>query len=111
MDKLDLYRTYIQEILEEIAGYKAIPVEIETELVIDRTRDHYLLVNVGWRNLKRTYGNPIHLDIKDGKIWLQQDMTDYSIAEKLLEKGVPKEDIVLAFHAPYKRPYTGFAIG
>ncbi len=24
--------------------------------------------------------------------------------------GVGKEDIVLAFHAPYKRPYTGFAV-
>jgi hypothetical protein len=111
MDKLDLYRNYIQEILEEIAGYKAIPPEIETELVIDRLHDHYLLVNVGWRELKRTYGNPIHLDIKGDKIWVQQDMTDYRIVDKLLEKGVPKEDIVLAFHAPYKRPYTGFAVG
>ncbi|GAK60344.1 hypothetical protein U27_00235 [Candidatus Vecturithrix granuli] len=26
------------------------------------------------------------------------------------EKGVPKQDIVLAFHAPYKRQYIGFAI-
>ena len=109
MDKLDRYRNYIQEILEEIAGYKSIPAEIETELVIDRARDHYLLVNVGWRDIDRTYGNPVHLDIKDGKIWLQQDMTDYRIAEKLLEKGVPKEDIVLAFHAPEMRPYTEFA--
>jgi hypothetical protein len=28
----------------------------------------------------------------------------------LLARGVPKEDIVLAFHPPYKRPYTGFAV-
>ncbi|HFA48964.1 MAG TPA: XisI protein, partial [Bacteroidetes bacterium] len=27
----------------------------------------------------------------------------------LMEKGVPKEDIVLAFQSPFKRPYTGFA--
>lgn len=110
MDKLDLYRQYIQEILEEIASHKGIPAEIETELILDRVRDHYLLINVGWHNLQRTDGNPVHLDIKDNKIWLQQDLTDYRIAEKLLEKGVPKEDIVLAFHAPYKRPYTGFAV-
>jgi hypothetical protein len=29
----------------------------------------------------------------------------------LVALGVPKEDIVLAFHAPYKRPYTGFGVG
>lgn len=111
MDKIDRYRDYVQEMLETIAGYKSIPAEIETELVIDRERDHYLLVNVGWKDQSRTYGSPIHIDIKDGKVWIQRDMTDYRIVEALLEKGVPKEDIVLAFHAPYKRPYTGFAVG
>ncbi|MFN6325075.1 MAG: element excision factor XisH family protein [Aphanizomenon sp.] len=25
--------------------------------------------------------------------------------------SVPKEDIVLGFHAPYKRQFTGFAVG
>jgi len=25
--------------------------------------------------------------------------------------GVPKEDIVLAYHAPYKRKFTEFAVG
>jgi len=97
--------------LKTIASHKSIPEEIETELVIDRERDHYLLVNVGWKDQSRTYGNPVHIDIKEGKIWVQRDMTDYRIVEELLEKGVPKEDIVLAFHAPYKRPHTGFAVG
>jgi len=111
MDKIDIYRDHIQEMLKKIASYRSIPEEIETELVIDRERDHYLLINVGWKDESRNYGNSIHIDIKDGKIWIQRDMTDYRIAEKLLDKGVPKEDIVLAFHAPYKRPYTGFAVG
>jgi hypothetical protein len=29
---------------------------------------------------------------------------------ELEQNGIPKEDIVLAFHAPYKRPYTGYAV-
>jgi hypothetical protein len=33
------------------------------------------------------------------------------MANELVELGVPKEDIILAFHAPYKRPYTGFGVG
>ena len=39
----------------------------------------------------------------------QHDGTEEGIANRLVAQGVPKEHIVLAFHAPYKRPYTGFA--
>jgi hypothetical protein len=37
--------------------------------------------------------------------------TGYGVANDFVAHGVPKEDIVLAFHAPYKRPYTGFGTG
>jgi hypothetical protein len=37
-------------------------------------------------------------------------LTEDGIATDLLEAGVPKEDIVLAFHAPEMRPYTEFAV-
>jgi hypothetical protein len=33
------------------------------------------------------------------------------IANELVNLGVPKEDIVLAFHEPLVREYTGFAVG
>ena len=49
--------------------------------------------------------------IKDEKIWIQYDGTEIGTANELVELGVPKEDIILAFHAPYKRPYTGFGVG
>ena len=32
------------------------------------------------------------------------------MAQELVEAGVPKQDIVLAFHAPYKRKFTDFAV-
>ena len=43
------------------------------------------------------------------KIRLQRDGTEYSVANELVDLGVPREDIVLGFQAPYKRPYTDFA--
>ncbi|MCB0565721.1 MAG: XisI protein [Phaeodactylibacter sp.] len=46
----------------------------------------------------------------DGKIWLQHDGTDLIVAQKLLDQGIPKTDIVLAFHAPFVREDTGFAL-
>lgn len=54
--------------------------------------------------------NYVHLLIKDGKIWGQELMTDRDIVGDLEDRGIAKSDIVLASHAPYKRPHTGYAI-
>jgi hypothetical protein len=53
----------------------------------------------------------VQIDVKNNLVWLQEDNTDYGVAEALVNAGIPKESIVLGFHAPYKRPYTGFATG
>jgi hypothetical protein len=111
MDKLTQYRTYIQTILEKLASYKSLRPEIETQVVCDTAHDHYQLVQVGWLDQKRReYGCTLHVDIKEGKFWIQQDNTDIGIANELVGLGVPKTDIVLAFHPPYKRPFTEFAV-
>ncbi len=59
----------------------------------------------------RIYGCVLHVDIKDGKIWVQHDGTEDAIADQLVALGVPKQDIVLAYHAPHVRQYTEFAVG
>lgn len=71
---------------------------------------HYQVVSIGWENGYRMYGCLIHADLKDGKIWIQYDGTEYAIANELIDLGVPKQDIVLAYHAPYARKYTEFAL-
>nr|WP_228043418.1 XisI protein [Desmonostoc muscorum] len=57
------------------------------------------------------YGCVLHLDIKNEKIWIQHDGTEGGIADELTNRGVPKQDIVLAFHSPFKRQFTEFAVG
>jgi hypothetical protein len=84
--------------------------EVEYQLVTDTEHDRYQLLDVGWQDLKRIYNCYIHLDIKDGKIWIQRNMTEADLAQELVELGVPKEDIVLGLHPPYKRPYTGYGV-
>ena len=111
MDTLIQYRQYIQTILQEYASYKPSYGDVEMELITDTVHDHYQLLSVGWNKLERIHSTLIHIDIRDGKIWIQQDGTEEGIANRLVELGVSKEEIVLAFHPPYKRPYTDFAIG
>ena len=74
-------------------------------------RNHYQLIHVGWRNKHRIYGCVVHLDIKDGKIWIQHNGTEFDIAVKLTEMGIAKQDIVNGFHSSYMRQFTEFAVG
>lgn len=111
MARVDDYRRYIEQIINEYAQYKPKYGDVEMQAVFDHEHDHYQLLAVGWDDDERVRGCVMHMDIKGDKIWIQHDGTEVGIAKELLEKGVPKEDIVLAFHAPYKRKYTGFAEG
>ncbi len=111
MDKLDRYREIVRGIIEEYASYKPSHGQIETEAIVDRERDHYEVMHVGWDGGCRVHGSVIHLDIIDGKVWLQYDGTSRPVADELIAAGIPREDIVLAFHPAKVRPLTGFAVG
>jgi hypothetical protein len=106
---VEQYRQIIQQLILERAQWRSPQEEIETQAILDTERDHYLLLHTGWRGNRRTHGCSLHLDIKDGKIWIQHDGTEVGIATQLLELGVPTYDIVLAFHSPYMRQFTEFA--
>jgi hypothetical protein len=110
MDKVAKYREYIQTLLSSYASNDVSDSEVEVQLICDTQRDHYQWMNIGWRQFNRIYQCVMHFDIKDGKIWLQQNLTEENPAEELVAMGVPKEDIVLGLHAPYKRQYTGYGV-
>lgn len=108
---VERYRTYIKQLLSEYASLSPSDGEAETQLVFENERDHYQVVHTGWKNRKPMYGCVLHLDIKGEKIWIHHDVTEIAIADELVNLGVPKSDIVLAFHEPLAREYTGFAVG
>ena len=110
MARIDQYQTYIEEILSDYQQCPPAYGEVELETLIDREHHRYQLITVGWNRDRRIWGCVIHIDIKGQKIWIQHDGTEEGVANLLVEKGVPKQEIVLAFHAPYKRQYTGFAV-
>ncbi|OAD20148.1 FdxN element excision controlling factor protein [Candidatus Thiomargarita nelsonii] len=65
---------------------------------------------MGWDDDERIHSCSLHIDIKNGKIWIQHNGTEDHIAYDLVAKGVPKEDIVLGFHSVYMRQYTDFYV-
>jgi XisI protein len=111
MAALTEYQQKIQDLLTELADYGSTDQEVESQLIFDVERDHYQLMHVGWRNKRRIYGCVVHLDIKDGKIWIQHNGTEFDIAIQLAEMGIDKQNIVNGFHSSYMRQFTEFAVG
>lgn len=110
MDKLAKYRKYIETLLTCYTSDDISDKNVEVQLILDTERDHYQWMNVGWQDFNRIYRCVMHFDIKDGKIWLQQNLTDQNPAEELVGMGVPREDIVLGLQAPYKRQFTDYGV-
>jgi len=113
MDKLLKHKQIIKDVLTNYVSQGAVDPSaeehIETQLLFDDSNMRYQVLRVGWEGIKSTFAVIFHFSIKDGKIWVQRNISDYDIVGDLEEKGVPKSDIVLAFHSPRMRPYTGYA--
>ncbi len=111
MEKMSEYHRIVRRIFEHYAqprpSYPA--TGVEKFLIIDEERGHYQLLKIGWHQGKRVDWIMIYARLKDGKIWIEKDLTEDGIATELIEAGVPKQDIVLAFHEPELRQYTEFA--
>jgi hypothetical protein len=109
MDKLETYRQHIRSILDEYSSIKPAYGQVEFEQVIDPQRDHYQLLSIGWNGNQRIHGCVFHIALKDQKIWIEHDGTEEGIANRLVEMGVPKNEIVLAFQPPFRRQFGEFA--
>jgi hypothetical protein len=111
MDHLNRYREIVRRLVEEYAGYTPAYGQIRTEVVMDRERDHYEVLQVGWDGGRRVHGSIVHIDIRDGKVWIEHNGTDARLGEELVAAGIPRSDIVLGFQPAELRPMTSFGVG
>jgi len=111
MDKVETYRQIVKKVLNEFVEYiSGSPSETETFLAADDQQNTYTVLDLGWQGKRRVCGMPILIRLVEDKVWVEADNTDYSFVDHLLTAGIPKEDIVLAFHHPTLRPHTEFAM-
>ena len=109
METLSHYRQVITTILSELAEATA-QDGVEALALFDSTHDNYLLLAAGWDGVRRIHHIIAHLRMRNDKIWVEADNTDAEIVQQLLDSGVPREAIVLAFYSPHKRALTEFAV-
>jgi XisI protein len=115
MDQALKIKKYEQLIIDYLTQKKVAPAEpegYERLVVSDKEHCHYQLLATGWATPNRFVNTIlIHLIIKpNSKIWLIENNTETHIAEDLVQLGIPKEDIVLGFHPPQFRSYSGYAV-
>ena len=101
MDKLNKYRKIISKVLIDLANYGSSSGQIDEYAICDEQTDNYILFNVGWHpSGRRQQGYPIHIRIKDGKVWVEWDGTDQEIVQQLIDSGIDENDIVLGWERP-----------
>jgi hypothetical protein len=111
VEKIERYREIIRETLLPLTKRTYSDRNVENEAVFDEKNDRYLIMSVGWEgSIRRIHGCLAHLDIINGKVWVQRDGTEDGIAYDLEAAGIPKSDIVPAFHSESVRPHTGYAV-
>lgn len=109
MDTLNRYRDIIEQALNAYSETKYAWGDLRCQPLFDRERDEYALITLGWIGRKHTHYCLVHLEIIDGKVWIQEDGIEHGIAADLENAGIPKSDIVLGFYPPDVRPHTEYA--
>jgi hypothetical protein len=74
--------------------------------LVDTKNNHFQVVTLGWDKNSFVYSPVLHFDIKNDKIWIQQNWTDILLDDELIKRGVDKNDIVLGFLPVYAREYA-----
>lgn len=108
MDTLNGEMRIIERILKEcVRRYATDDARMVT--VFDRDGANFLVIEEGWQGTRRIYTPFVHVELRDGCVWIQQDFTNHGIANDLVREGIPQESIVLAYKAPVLRAETEFA--
>jgi hypothetical protein len=110
MDRIDQYRNSLYQLLSENALLMSKPDRITSTVIVSEDRNHFMVINEGWEGKRRIHSLVFHAEIRSGKLWIHHDGIDRGITEDLVAAGIPKDQIVLAFHSPEIRPHTGYAV-
>ncbi|MGB0564371.1 MAG: XisI protein [Spirulinaceae cyanobacterium] len=98
------------KVLQDYRDFLGDDPESQLHLITDEKNDHYLLLETGWHDDYRIYGAMIHIHVIGEKLWIQQDGTEAGIANELVDLGIPKTQIVLAYKTLERRKITEFAV-
>jgi hypothetical protein len=105
------YGQLVRDLLISHSQGKPALGEFEVEAIFDLENDRYQIIHMGWHRQRWIHHCVMHIDVRNGKIWLLHNTTEHELVYELMDLGVPKSDIVLGFCPPEIRKLTDFAVG
>ncbi|MFN8442530.1 MAG: XisI protein [Caldilineaceae bacterium] len=96
--QLGFYKQVVKNLLSQYEEQKTEWTEVE--LVFDDQRMSYLVMQVGWHKEERYHNCLVHIDIRNGKIVIQENNTEDLLDEKLIDMGIPADKIYLGLLPP-----------
>lgn len=110
MDSMTDCRQIVENVLSSYTRIPYANADLRCEALFDREHDRYALITLGWQDGKRVHFPLVHIDITNGKLWIEKDNTEDGIAGELVQAGIPKSQIVLAFRSLEVRKNTDYAV-
>lgn len=110
MDRLEPYRQAVVALLRDMAEAMSPDDQAAPVVITDREHDHYQLLVLGWAQGERIFDPAVHISLRNGKVWIEQNTTPERVGELLIAAGVPRDQIVLAFQPAELRHLTDFAV-
>jgi XisI protein len=100
----------IEQILHDYARIPYAHGDLHMQTVFDREAQRFLLLTLGWNGIHRVHHVVVDVELRGETFWIHRDRTEDGIATDLEQAGIPKEQIVLAWHSERERVYTGYAV-
>lgn len=108
---IEQYSTIIIDWLSEYADNVNRQYPDTYDVVVDRKHHHYQVVGTYWKDDVFKLTIIFYLQIKpNGKVWLLVNNTDLLVFDELMERGIPKTDLVIGFLPESLRQYSGYAV-
>jgi XisI protein len=105
MDKVKHYQQILHETVTRHASFQPANGNIKTYAVVDEASNNYMVIDAGWSDKgRRIYDVTLHFRLESETLFVERDTTDAEVVRELLERGIDKNDIVLAFNeAPFQK--------
>lgn len=100
MDTQTSYREIVKAVINKYARLRPSHGAVRLDTVFDEQQDHYALMQSGWDRGVRVRGNLIYVTLDHNKVYIEYDGIEQGIRNELIRRGIPEEDIVLAFLSP-----------
>jgi hypothetical protein len=84
------YPDIVKRIIREYGAVHPSVEDIRVETVCDDAQGHYELVYSGWARGARVHGPVLHLDVHDGKVWVEHDGTSPRHRRRFAGGGDPR---------------------